>query len=77
MISSNFAAALGLPMESHREGLQAVHRQWQLRRDQFLFLREEADKAAAVRLWDQQHEFVSLSSSPLMVVHDLPTQRGG
>ena len=54
---SNFASAMGLPKVFHSADLQAVHQMWQLRRAQFRFLQKEADKAAAVRQWDEQHEF--------------------
>lgn len=55
----NFAAALGLPKEFHREEPQAVYRHWRLREDQYLFLREKIpelrDASLVVRLWDEQH----------------------
>ena len=57
--NNNFAAALGLPKELHREKPQAVYRHWRLREDQFLFLQEKIpelhDASVAVRLWDEQH----------------------
>ena len=59
---NNFAAALGLPKELHREKPQAVYRHWRLREDQFLFLREKIpelrDASLAVRLWDEQHRLL-------------------
>lgn len=54
---NNFAAALGLPVSFHRESPQTIQRQWQLRRAQFLFLKEEPNKDKAVRLWDEEHKF--------------------
>lgn len=57
---NNFASALGLPEAFHGEELHAVLRLWRMRRAQFLFLREEMDKATAVRLWDEHHEFFAL-----------------
>lgn len=58
---NNFAAALGLPMAVRKEeSPQAIYSLWQLRRAQFLVLQENADKATTVRLWDEQHMFVSL-----------------
>tara|TARA_B100000614_G_scaffold197319_1_gene178518 strand:+ start:7 stop:348 length:342 start_codon:yes stop_codon:yes gene_type:complete len=59
---NNFAAALGLPKELHREKPQAVYRHWRLREDQFLFLREKIpelrDASLAVLLWDEQHRLL-------------------
>ena len=72
--SNNFAAALGLPQELHGEEPHKVHRLWQLRRAQFLFLQEEADEATAVRLWDEQHEFVVLSF--ILLLASLLTSKG-
>ena len=54
---NNFAASLGLPKEFRGKLPEEAHREWQLRRDQHLFLRERANKTTAVFLWDEQHEF--------------------
>ena len=54
----NFAAALGLPKEFHKDNLQAAYRHWRLRADQCLFLQEKVteleEASLAVRLWDEQ-----------------------
>lgn len=60
--ADNFAVSMGLPEAFRGAHPQIVHRLWQLRHDQLLFLRGEVDKATAVRLWDEQHEFCLLFS---------------
>lgn len=60
-LNRNFPAALGLPEMLYRTETQAICRQWQLRREQFLFLREKGldfqGVTSAVRMWDEHHEF--------------------
>lgn len=57
---NRFSSALGLCEEFKEEDPHAVYLTWQLRRAQFQFLQQEADKATAVHLWDEQHQFSTL-----------------